>query len=321
MRTRSKPLSAAFVKTVKTPGRYGDGGRGSHGLYLRVWIRANGRVGKSWGQRVRINGRLTNLGLGPYPVVTLASARGQALENSRAVYQGRDPRRGGVGSAPTFEEAAERVIRLRSKSWKSPEQVARQWRQLFRDYAFPVLGAKALDAITRADVLAIVAPVWVTKPPTAKRTLERMSVVMRWGMAAGHIEHNVADVGAITAALPSHRGLTTHHRAIAHPAVAGALAKLRDCTRTGPAVRLAIELAVLTAGRSVEVRGARWSEIDMDGATWTVPAGRMKGGREHRVPLSAAALAVLRAARQLLARWGCLRVAANGAGGARAVNG
>ncbi len=106
---RKRPLTATFVARVKTPGRYGDGGRGGLGLYLRVHRMKSGRISKSWGQRIRIGGRPTNLGLGSYPVTTLGDARQRALENRRAVHRGRDPRDAGV---PSFETAVEKVVEM-----------------------------------------------------------------------------------------------------------------------------------------------------------------------------------------------------------------
>lgn len=287
---RPRQLSAAFVRTVRRPGRYGDG-RGGYGLSLLVKPMANGRLSKSWAQRLRINGRPFNLGLGAYPIVTLAEARAKALANRRDVEKGRDPRGGGV---PTFEQAAEKVIRLHAKNWKGPASEA-QWRQSFRDYAFPKLGRKRVSEINTADVLACLVPIWNEKRVTASRVRQRIGAVMKWAVAKGYRQDNPAG-DAIAAALPRIGGRRNHFRALPHAQVAGAMEKVRDSSEW-LAKRLCLEFIVLTAARSGEVRGARWDEIDFENAMWTVPGERMKAGKEHRVPLSTRALAVLDQAR------------------------
>lgn len=269
-------------------GRYGDGGRGSFGLYPRVHRMASGRMSKSWGQRLTIDGCRTNLGLGRYPVVTLTDARRKAIDNLRTVEAGRDPR---GERRPAFLRAAATVIAIHSKGWKNPVRVEAQWRQTFRDYAFPVIGRKRVDRITSADVLDVVSPIWHSKPTVAKVLRTRIGTVMKWAVAKGYRTDNPAG-SAIAAALPKTGSGHKHHRSVPHGQVCGALATVRG-SKASAAVRLAFEYIVLTATRTAEVRGARWDEIDLQGATWTVPANRMKTGREHRVPLSARALAVL----------------------------
>ena len=289
-----QPLSATFTKTINKPGRYGDG-RGGWGLYLRVFRRANGRLSKSWGQRIRIRGRATNLGLGIYPLVTLAEARAKALANRREVELERDPRGGGI---PTFQAAAEKVIRLHARSWKDPERMASAWRQTFRAYALPVFGSKRVSKITSADVLAVLVPIWSSKPTAAKMARQRIAAVMKWAVGAGYRADNPAGE-RIDGALPKQNGGHVHHAALPHGEVAGALAKVRAATRRDKATRLAFEFAALTAARSGEARGAKWSEIDRAAKVWTIPAERMKARRQHRVPLSREALAVLKEARKL----------------------
>ena len=290
-----RPLSAAFLRTVKTPGRYGDG-RGSHGLYLRVWVRkGSGRVARSWGQRISVAGRRTNLGLGGYPVVTLVEARAKALANRRAVEQGRDPR--GDKTMPTFEVAAEKVVVLHSKTWKAGSRLPEKWRASFRRYAFPRIGQKRVDQITTTDVLAVLTPIWHDKHETAREVRSRVGTVMKWAVAKNYRQDNPAG-DAISAALPRKNGGTVHLKALPHADVAKALAKVRG-SDSSPAVKLALEMIVLTACRVGEVLGARWTEIDLEGATWTVPASRMKANREHRVALSTRAVQVLTEARSL----------------------
>ena len=289
---RPKTLSAAFVKTVNVSGRYGDG-RGGYGLSLLVQPTSTGRLSKTWSQRLRIAGRPFNIGLGAYPVVTLAEARKAALENRRAVARGRDPRRGGV---PTFAAAAEAVIAIHAPGWRDGKN-EKQWRASLGTYVLPQLGRMRIDQITTAEVLAVLVPIWHTKPVTARRVRQRIRTVMRWAIAEGYRDDDPAG-DAIGAALPRQGGLPAHHRALPHAEVGAALAQVR-AAEAWPTAKLALEFLTLTACRSGEVRGAHWDEIDRASATWTVPAARMKTGRPHRVPLSGRALAVLDAAQEL----------------------
>ena len=264
---RPMRLSASFVQTVGRPGRYGDG-RGGFGLSLLVRDTMNGRKSKTWSQRLRINGKPFNMGLGKYPIVTLAEARAKAIENRRAIEKGMDPRGGGI---PTFAEAAEKVIALHAKNWKPGSQYEAQWRYTLRTYAFPKIGRRRVNKITTADVMSVLLPIWNEKDNPAG--------------------------DAIGAALPKTGARTTHHRALPHQKVGDALERARG-SRANKTTTLCFEFLVLTASRSGEARGARWEEVDLDDATWTVPADRMKMEREHRVPLSTQALDVLERAAQ-----------------------
>ena len=291
---RPRRLCATFVRNVSTPGRYGDG-HGGHGLSLLVRRAACGGLSKSWAQAIRPNGRTTSVGLGGYPVVTLARARERALENARTVAEGRDPRRR-VQRAPTFAQACETVIAIHAQNWKGGKN-ERQWRASLRDYALPKLARKRVDAINTADVMAVLLPIWSTKRQTARRVRQRIGAVMKWAVAQGHREDNPAG-DAISAALPNNRVPPKHQRALPHAEVGTALARVRG-SGAYVGTKLAFEFLVLTASRSGEVRQARWEEIDRDGAVWTIPGERMKTAREHRVPLPPRALDVLAAAAHL----------------------
>ena len=175
MTKRPRTLSAAFVRTVNRPGVYGDG-RGGRGLSLRVHRTLDGRITKTWRQRVRIEGRLTSIGLGPYPEVTLAEARQKALDNSRGVLLGQDPRGRGV---PTFAEAAERTIELHREAWKEGSPLPEQWESTFRLHAAPLLD-KRVDRIESADVLRCLSPIWNSKPAAARKARHRIAAVFRW---------------------------------------------------------------------------------------------------------------------------------------------
>ena len=267
MKKRPAILSATFVKSVNIPGRYVDG-RGGFGRTLLVKPASRRGCRKSWGQSIRINGRKTTLGLGAYPVITLA--------------MGRDPRRASHG-VPTFTKAAETVLAIHAANWKSGSRSEEAWRTTLRDYATPRLGTMRVDAIATADVMAVLLPIWSTKRETARRLRQRIGAVMKWAVAQGYRSDNPAG-DAISTALP-------------YAEVGGALERVR-ASGAYPGLLRAFEFLVLTACRSGEVRGACWEEIDREAAVWTVPAERMKAGREHRVPLSDRALAVLVEARQ-----------------------
>ena len=285
-------LSAAFCRTVNGPGRYGDG-RGGLGLSLLVKATLNGRWSKTWSQRLRIAGKPFNVGLGRYPVVMLSEARHKALENARAVQQGRDPR---ARRMPTFGEAAERVINLYEPTWTGARS-AQNWRSSLRDYALPTIGRLPVSNVTTQHVLAVLAPIWNEKRTTARLVKQRVSAVMKWAIAEGFRGDDPAG-DAIASALPKSNGVRHHMKALPHAEVGAAVKKISSSTAWVSA-KLAIEFLVLTAARSGEVRLATWDEVNLGDAVWTVPASRMKAKREHRVPLSQRAIDVLREAQSL----------------------
>ena len=287
---RPRTLTAAFVKAVNQPGRYGDG-RGGHGLSLLVKRMKNGRWSKSWSQRVSINGRYTNIGLGGYPAVSLSHARDKALQNARAVAEGRDPMGRGI---PTFAEAAEAVIELNREAWKTGK-TERLWRSVIETYANPHFGHRRVNDVSVADVMLALTPIWHVKKETATRLKQILSQTFRWSMAMGFQMNDPADVA--TAILPKQNGNRKHHAALAYADVPEAINRIRKAD-VFPPIRLVLEFIVLTAARSGEARGAAWDEIDLEAALWTLPASRTKSGRVHRVPLSKPACDVLRAAKE-----------------------
>ena len=295
MTKRPRTLSVAFVRTISRPGVYGDG-RGGRGLSLRVHRTATGRISKTWRQRVSIEGRLTSVGLGPYPEITLAEARRKTLDNSRAVRHGCDPCGRGV---PTFAEAAERTTELHRDAWKAGSPLPKQWESTFRLHAAPLLD-KPVDRIMSADVLGCFGPIWNSKPGAARKALNRIAVVFRWCIGKNLRPDNPVD-GAV-AALPRANGnAQKHYRALPHREVASALGAIRRVKYTHPSTVPCVEMIVLTAVWAGEALGARWDEIDVEAARWTIPASRMKAGREFSVPLSTDALGVLGRARALSA--------------------
>ena len=290
---RPKTLSPAFVNGVTRLGRYGDG-RGGHGLSLVVRpTKIKGRLSKAWVQRIRINGRETNLGLGSYPGVTLVEARRRAVRNRRAVEEGRNPR---ARRVPTFRQATERVIRLYSAKWKPGGRSEEHWRSSLQTYAYPRIGNKRVDLVTSGDVMACLSPIWLEIPETASRVKQRISSVMKWSIAQGYREDNPAD-DRITAALGTNKQRPQHMKALHHTKVASAVRAV-EATDAHWATIAAFKFLTLTATRSGEVRQATWEEIDLATATWTIPPDHTKAGQEHRVPLNTGALTVLFTARQ-----------------------
>ncbi|MCY4470739.1 MAG: tyrosine-type recombinase/integrase [Thiotrichales bacterium] len=283
-------LSSAFVAKTKKAGRHADG----NGLYLHVEPSGSRR----WVQRLVIRGKRRELGLGGYPLVTLAEARTVAIENRKMARAGGDPlaaKRVATG-IPTFAEATARVFELRRPGWRSARH-AEQWIGSLNEYAMPKLGAFPVDGIDAADILTVLTPLWHTMPVTAQRLRQRIGTVLKWAIAQGWRLDNPAD--AIAYALPRQSRRPVHQASLHYTEVADAVAEVRDTKKATPAVKLALEFMVLTAARSGEVTGATWSEIDLEAATWTVPPERMKGNRPHRVPLSDRALEVLAEAREL----------------------
>ena len=281
-------LSDAFVRAVAEPGRYCDG----HGLYLEVQPSGS----RSWVQRLAVHGRRREIGLGSFPLVSLDEARAQAFANRRLARAGGDPvalRR--AADEPTFAAAAERVWKQMRPGWRNP-RYGRDWMSGLTRVAFPTIGRMPVSAVTTADVIETLRHVWHPRPTTARRVLQRIGLVMEWAVAMGYRTHNPC--GRVDLVLGRQQHVTRHMPALPHREVAAAVSAVRGA-RARPVVKLAFELLVLTAGRSSEVRGAEWRELDVEAAVWTIPATRMKAKREHRVPLCRRAVAVLAEARGL----------------------
>ena len=214
----------------------------------------------------------------------------------RAVYQGRDPRM--RSTIPTFDKAAEIVIEMRAATWRNP-LTADIWRSSFRRLVSPVIGSKPISEVTSADVLSVLPPIWNDgRQETARRLRHRIGAVMRWAIGAGHRSDNPAGE-AISEALPKNgTALRRHRRALHHRNVAGALARIR-ASNAWAATKLLLEYTILTATRSGESRLATWSEVDLQARVRTIPAERMKSGREHRGPLSTRVVELLSEAHKL----------------------
>jgi integrase len=286
MRDKLTKLQVMHAK----PGRYGDGGG--------LWLQVGPTGGKSWLLRYQRHGKAHWMGLGSADTLTLAQARERARLERVRLLDGIDPlafrrereaeQRRAEAAGITFREAAKAVIQARESEWSAEH--ARQWRASIAEVD-RILGSIPVGGIDTALVLKAVEPIWRRAQTTGDRTRQRIEVVLDWATARGarqgenparwkgHLEHLLKD---------GHK--VVHHRAIPYTDVPGFVGELR--ARPGTAPR-ALEFLVLCASRTGEVLDALWSEIDFAAKTWTIPANRMKGGKEHVVPLSPAALQIL----------------------------
>ena len=294
---RPPRLTAAFIRTIKKPGRYGDG-RGGYGLSLLVKPMSAGGLSKTFSQRLRMKGVPFNVGVGAYPLVTLAKARQMSIDNARLVADGIDPRVEAKRDAgiPTFKEASETVVAIHAQTWKSGSKTAQLWRSRLAEYAHPTIGHRSVSDITSAHVLGVLLPIWADKRATATKVRQYISAIMKWAVVEGLRDDDPAG-NTIAAALPKGGANRRHRRALPFAEVAGALVTIKK-SDAYDVTKLAIEFLTLTAARSAEVRDATWDEINLGGFTWTVPAPRMKTHREHRVPLSRQAATLLASVRE-----------------------
>ena len=292
-RTVQNALNATTVKKPMAPGTYSDG----RGLTLLV----DAQGSKRWFQRLSIVGKQRNMGLGGYPAVSLDEARRLAFANHQEARAGGDPiearrvakLRGRMPAAPSFREVAEKIIQQREPTWAAG--AGTQWRQSLENHAYPLIGNRLCYAVSSADILAILEPLWATKPRMAAVIKQRVGVVLDYAVVNGWAQANPS-LGVEKALGRRPKG--RHHGAVPHGEIPAFLAILR-ASRTEPASKLALEFLILTAARSGEVRGMTWAEVDLETATWTVPEERMKARREHRAPLSPRALEILREAQSL----------------------
>ena len=293
-RARNK-FNAKEVAALAAPGRHSDGG----GLYLLIDGIGDAQR-RRWLFLFRQSGKRREMGLGPYPAVSLAEARKARDAAERVVREGADPivereaARRAAAPKPTFGEVADALIAAKSREWRSKRH-ADQWRASLGTLAAP-LRDKPVDEIDTAAVLACLKPAWIATPETASRTRQRIEAVIDAATAQGlrSGENPARWRGNLAHLLPRRPALSkSHHAAMPFADVPAFVAKLREHQARSVAAA-ALELLIITAARSGEVYGATWAEIDFGGRVWIVPASRMKGGREHRVPLCERAVEILR---------------------------
>ena len=286
-------LNVKEIKAISEPGRYSDG----NGLYLN--IAPNGT--KSWVQRVRVDGKRTDKGLGSLGKVRLADARKVALLNLAAIKSGRNPFDAASApvevkeapAIPTFADAARAVYDLNLGEWGAA--TAKRWIRRLEIHAFPTLGDSAISDFTYNDIAELVNPLRAENHETARKVRQALTMVFDWAKVKGYRVDNPAD-SALNSILRKVKHVPENHKALHYTEVAAAIAKVKF----GYAMRvtaLAFEFLVLTAARSCEVRFADWSEIDLSAGVWEISAGRMKARRAHRIPLSEQAIAILRQVR------------------------
>jgi len=284
-----KALTAVQVRSAP-PGRHADG----NGLYLNVMPSGS----RSWVLRLMVQGRRQDIGLGAFPLVGLAEAREEALQMRRIARAGGDPlaeRRAARRVIPTFEAAARATYEEHKGSWKNPKHAA-QWITTLETYVFPAIGSRTVDKVGTPDVRDVLLPIWLDKPETARRVRQRIGTVMDWASANGfHVGEN--PVRAVPRGLPKQPKGGGHFDAMPYAEVPAFLEAL-SAGGTAPS-RAALAFGILTAARTGEIIGARWSEIDMEAATWTVPAARMKAGKLHVVPLISTVLEILHQMREV----------------------
>ncbi|SOE67079.1 Integrase [Burkholderia sp. YR290] len=294
-----KKLSALKVKQEKSPGYYADGG----GLYLQVSKSGT----KSWVFRysrsdvLTANGKRkhTDIGLGSFLGVSLEAAREKADGMRRAIANGEDPlgmrqaERARIAAKMTFSNCSAAYIEAHKHGWKN-EKHGEQWTNTLATYADPFIGKKDVGLVDTHDVMRVLEPIWTTKNETASRVRGRLEKVLAWattrGLRSGDNPARWKGHLDTLLAKPSAVQKEEHHAALPYTEMCGFMDGLRGM---GGVAARALEFCVLNASRTAEIIGAQWSEIDLDAKLWTVPAERMKMKKEHRVPLSKRAVAIL----------------------------
>ncbi|UUY01425.1 integrase arm-type DNA-binding domain-containing protein [Sphingomonas sp. J315] len=280
-------LTAAKVRSLSEPGKYSDG----DGLFLQV----NGKDSARWVLRIQADGRRRDIGLGSLKAVSLADAREAAFTMRRKIAQGIDPvaeRKLERVTIPTFREAAIMVHEEHCAAWKNGKH-QQQWISTLESYVFPAFGDRPVNEIEGPAIRDVLAPIWLSKPETARRVRQRIATVLDWACAKG-FRRTEAPMRSIAKGLPRQPKKDRHFAAMPYADVPAFIERLRERESVG---RVALEALILTAARSGEIRGACWSELDLKNRIWSVPAERMKMGRTHLVPLSDEAVAVFERAK------------------------
>jgi integrase len=296
-------LTNVAVKNATKPGMYADGA----GLYLRVGPTG----GKGWIFRYKRGGRLHDIGLGPVYTVSLASARQRAQKCREQRLDGVDPLTAKkeakiaakleAAKAMTFRACAAAYISAHQDSWRHPKHRT-QWSSSIATYVLPVIGELPVQSVDVGFVMKVIEPIWLKKPETASRVRGRIERILDWATARGyrqgenparwrgHLEALLPPPAKAKRAARQQQGRKEHHAALPYGDLPGFMAVLRQQVGVGG---MALEFTILTAARTGEVIGARWNEIDQANRLWTIPGERMKAGKEHRVPLSDAAMAIV----------------------------
>jgi integrase len=304
LRRTLQRLTALVIARAKEPGYLADG----EGLYLQITAAG----ARSWIYRFALAKRRRDMGLGPFPAVSLASARKLAADARALVKAGHDPiaareaqrarQRLDDARGVTWDQAVEQFLADHEITWRNPKH-RQQWHNTLATYASPVLGGLSVAAIDTPEVIKVLDPIWSRKSETASRVRGRIERVLDWSKVRGYRtgENPARWRGHLDHVFPA-RGKVRkvkHHDAVSIDAMPGVYGRLRDAEGVSP---LAARFTILTAARAGETAGARWSEIDRHAAVWTVPGSRMKAGKAHRVPLSREAVAILDQAAELRTR-------------------
>jgi integrase len=284
-------LTALKIRSLTEPGRYSDG----DGLFLEI----NGKGAASWILRVQNNGKRQDIGLGSSKAVSLKEAREAAFATRQKIAQGIDPvaeRKQERQVIPTFRKAAEMVHEEHEKAWKNGKH-QNQWIATLKTYAFPKMGDRLVSEIEGPLIRDVLAPIWLAKPETARRVRQRIGTVLDWSYARG-FRATEAPMRSLSKGLPRQPKKDNHFAALPYASLPDFMEKLGARESVG---RVALEALILTAARSGEIRGATWSELDLEAALWTIPAERMKMARVHVVPLAPQAVAVFERAKKFKA--------------------
>ncbi len=299
MARKAKELGALAIKQMVRPGLHFVGG--VSGLALQVLPTG----GRTWVLRATIGGKRRSMGLGGYPDVTVASARETARQAREQIRAGVDPIAAkkalrsalavAQGKAMTFKECAEAYIAAHEAGWRNAKH-RQQWTNSLTTWAYPKMGNLLVSDIEPSHVMAVLDPIWRSKTETAKRLRGRIECVLAWaiGRQLRNSNNPARWKGLLQTQLPAPGKVrkVIHYEAIGLNDIGGFMKRLRELEGTGPR---ALEFLILTAARSGEVRGANWDEIDIANRIWTIPAERMKAGKEHRVALSNDAIKLLNA--------------------------
>ncbi len=286
-------LTALAFRNATKPGKYQDG----EGLFLLV--KPSGT--RSWILRTQVDGARREFGIGPAADIGLADARERAAAIRKQFRDGIDPvaarkaARAAAREIPTFKGASETVHAERKSTWRNAKH-RDQWLSSLEAYAFPALGAIRVDHVDAPAIRAALLPIWLEKPETARRVSQRIGKVLDWAHANG-FRPQEAPMRSVLMGLPRQPRRDRHFAAMPFADVPAFCEQMEG--KAPRAGRLGLLFGIYTAARSGEVRGATWAEFDLEAKIWTVPPSRMKGHREHLVPLSPAALAILEHAKTL----------------------